>query len=154
MKPAPPAATLPVTTDAEWIDLEGLQARLEKEKGRVVVVNYWATWCEPCREEFPDLVELQRRYHDRGVTVLAVSLDSPGERETEVKKFLAEQRPVFPVFLKTDKEDPDTFINAINKEWTGELPATFLYDRRGNRTGAYLGKQTLSSLEAAVKPLL
>jgi len=151
----PPAATeLEVTTEANWIDLAGLQQRLKAEQGRVVVVNYWATWCEPCREEFPDLIAFQRRYHDRGVVFLSISLDSPEERDNQVKKFLAEQQPVFPVFIKTGQDDPDTFINAIDSEWTGALPATFIYGRRGRRAQSLFGPQTLDDLAAGVEPLL
>jgi thiol-disulfide isomerase/thioredoxin len=148
------ATTLEVTTEAGWIDLEGFRERLEEERGRVVVVNYWATWCEPCREEFPDLIEFQRRYHDRGVAFLSISLDSPKERDNQVKKFLTEQQPVFPVFIKNGTDDPDTFINAIDSEWTGALPATFVYDRRGRRAHSLFGPQTLADIAAHVEPLL
>ncbi len=149
----PASASAQFTREAEWIDAAGLEQRLGAEKGRVVVVNFWATWCVPCREEFPAFVELERRYAGRGLTVLAVSLDSPGVRDTEVKSFLAEQRPGFPVFIKT-AGDPDTFINAIDPEWSGVLPATFIYDRRGQRRQTLYSPQTLDSLEGLVKPLL
>jgi thiol-disulfide isomerase/thioredoxin len=153
--PGPRAASaLPVTTEAGSIDLAGLRQRLGEEQGRVVVVNYWATWCIPCREEFPDLIEFQRRYHDRGVVFLSISLDSPKERDTEVKKFLVEQQPPFPVFIKTGADDPETFINAIDPQWTGELPATFIYDRRGRRAASLFGPQTVDTLAAKLKPLL
>ena len=142
------------TAEAEWIDLKGLQERIGKERGRVVVVNYWATWCEPCREEFPEFVEFHRQWAGRGVTFLSVSLDVASVRDTEVKKFLAEQRVPFPVFIKTEAEDPDDFINAIDRKWSGELPATFVYDREGRRAHSLFGKQTRQSLEEAVKPLL
>ena len=151
--PEPARASVPFTREAEWIDLAGLEQRLAAEKGRVVVVNFWATWCVPCREEFPAFVELERRYAGRGLTVLAVSLDSPGVRDTEVKEFLAEMRPLFPVFIKT-AGDPDTFINAIDPEWSGVLPATFIYDRSGQRRHTLFSPQTLDSLEGMVKPLL
>lgn len=150
----PPAApSRPVTTEAGWIDLEGLRQRLEADRGRVVVVNFWATWCEPCREEFPELIEIDLRYRSRGLTLLSISLDSPGERDGQVKKFLAEQRPSFPVFVKR-AGDPDEFINAIDPAWSGALPATFVYDRRGRQRHALIGPQTRASLEARLQPLL
>ena len=151
--PVAPTAPASVTLAAEWIDFVGLEQRLAAERGRVVVVNFWATWCEPCRQEFPDFIELQRRHGSRGLLVLAVSLDAPSERDTEVKKFLAEQRPVFPVFLKT-AGDPDEFINAIDPNWSGSLPATLIYDRGGRRRHALFAPQTLASLEGYVEPLL
>lgn len=148
-----PAESLAVTSEAGWIDLGGFKQRLAAERGRVVVVNFWATWCEPCREEFPELIEFDRRYRARGLTFLSISLDSPNLRDTEVKKFLAEQRPSFAVFVKT-AGDPDEFINGIDPNWSGVLPATFIYDRRGQRRHALFGPQTLASLEKSVQPLL
>ena len=152
--PSPPQPAARFTSEAEWIDLKGLQDRLAAERGRVVVVNYWATWCEPCREEFPELIQFDREWSGRGVVFLSVSLDTAGARDTEVKKFLAEQRPAFVVFIRTEKEDPDTFINAIDPNWSGVLPATFVYDRQGQRRQSLFGPQTQSKLESAAKPLL
>jgi len=148
-----PTAPLAVTAEAEWIDLAGLQQRIAAERGRVVVVNFWATWCEPCRHEFPDLIELDHRTRARGLTFLSVSLDDPAERDRAVKKFLAEQRPSFAVFLKT-AGDPDEFINGVDPNWSGVLPATFIYDREGKRRHSIFAPQTLAQLEALVQPLL
>jgi len=152
--PGPAAPEGRFTREAEWVDLKGFQDRLAAERGRVVVVNYWATWCEPCREEFPELIRFDREWSGRGVVFLSISLDTASARDTEVKKFLAEQRPSFPVFIRSDKDDPDDFINAIARNWTGVLPATFIYDRQGQRRQSLFGPQTQSKLEAAVKPLL
>jgi thiol-disulfide isomerase/thioredoxin len=153
-RPTTPTATAGFTAEAEWIDLKGLQERLAKERGRVVVVNYWATWCEPCREEFPEFVEFHRHWSGRGATFLSVSLDVASVRDTEVKKFLAEQRVPFPVFIRRDTQDPDDFINAIDQRWSGALPATFVYDCEGRRAHSLFGQQTRKSLEAVVQPLL
>ena len=149
-----PAPASGFTAEAEWVDLKGLQERLAAERGHVVVVNYWATWCEPCREEFPELVRFDRQWAGRGVVFLSVSLDTASARYTEVKKFLAEHRPSFCVLIRSEKEDPDTFINAIDPNWSGVLPATFIYDRQGQRRHSLFGPQTMARLEAAVKPLL
>jgi thiol-disulfide isomerase/thioredoxin len=142
-----------ITTEAEWIDLEGLERHLAGEKGRIVVVNFWATWCEPCREEFPELIRLHQHYASRGLTLLSISLDSPRVRDTLVKNFLAEQKPPFPAFIKTGGDD-DAFINALDPDWSGALPATFIYDRQGRRRQALFGEQTFQSLEGYIQPLL
>jgi len=136
------------------MDLAGFRQRLAAEHGKIVVVNYWATWCEPCREEFPELIRFAERNAGRGVVFLSYSLDSPGERDKAVKKFLAEQRPSFPVYLQKGGDDPDTFINAIDPQWTGELPATFIYDRQGRRAHSLFGPQTAAALEKLVQPFL
>lgn len=135
------------------MDLAGLQQRLAQERGRVVVLNFWATWCEPCREEFPALIHLHRRYASQGLTLLSISLDSPHLRDTLVKEFLSQQHPSFPVFLKTPGDD-DVFINAMDPAWRGALPATFIYDRNGLRQHSLFGPQTFSSLENYIRPLL
>ena len=150
-EPAPPPAA--ITTEAAWINLEELQQLVSEENDQVVVVNFWATWCEPCREEFPDFIRFYNRYTGRGLTLLAVSLDSPRVRDTLVKEFLAEQRPPFPVFQKTAGDD-DAFINAIDPDWSGALPATFIYDRSGQRRHALYSQQSLESLENYIQPLL
>ncbi|HSC78468.1 MAG TPA: TlpA disulfide reductase family protein [Candidatus Acidoferrales bacterium] len=152
--PSAPAPLTQFTSEAEWIDLKGLQERLAAERGRVVVVNYWATWCEPCREEFPELIQFDREWSGRGVVFLSVSLDTASARDTEVKKFLAEQRPSFAVFIRRETDDPDTFINAIDPNWSGVLPATFIYDRQGQRRHSLFGPTTQARLETVVKPLL
>ena len=144
--PAAPDFNLEVVSDASRLELSGLC-------GKKVVINFWATWCEPCREEFPELIEFDRRHRGGGVTFLSISLDSPKERDAKVKEFLAAQRPAFPVFIKT-AGDPDAFINAIDPAWSGELPATFIYDRSGQRRQALFGQQTLRSLENYIQPLL
>ncbi len=152
--PSAPAPPTRFTSTAEWIDLKGLQERLAAERGRVVVVNYWATWCEPCREEFPELIQFDREWSHRSVVFLSVSLDTASVRDTEVKKFLAEQRPSFAVFIRRETDDADTFINAIDPQWSGVLPATFIYDRQGQRRHSLFGPTTQAKLEAAAKPLL
>ena len=135
------------------MDLPGFRERMAEERGRVVVVNFWATWCEPCREEFPELIRLHRRYRDRGLTLLSISLDAPKLRETKVREFLEEQSPSFPVFLRTGGDDDD-FINGVDPTGSGALPATFVYDRSGRRRQALIGQQTFRSLEGYIQPLL
>ncbi len=151
-EPIPSAQTVP-TLEAEWIDLAGLNERLAAERGRVVVINFWATWCEPCREEFPHLIRLYERHSRRGLNLLSVSIDSPRVRDTEVRKFLGEQRPPFPVFIKTAGDD-DAFINGIDPNWSGAVPMTYIYDRQGLRRHALTGPQSLAMLEKLIQPLL
>ena len=141
------------TLEATWIDLDGLKQRLAAERGRVVVINFWATWCEPCREEFPHLIRFYERHSARGLSLLSVSIDSPRVRDTEVRKFLADQRPPFPVFIKTAGDD-DAFINGMDPSWNGALPMTYIYDRQGLRRHALTGPQSLATLEKLVQPLL
>jgi len=98
--------------------------RLADYRGKVIFLNFWATWCEPCREEMPGMERLHRRYKDRGLVVLAVSLDSQGARV--VNPFLKKLGLTFPVAL-----DPKMTVRERYGVWA--VPSTFIIDRAGRR---------------------
>lgn len=135
------------------VDETTLKARLATLKGKVVVVNLWATWCIPCVEEFPHLVTLANRYHDRGLEVIAISIDDIDSLQTAVIPFLMRQRAILTAFIK-DTADDERFIDAIDPTWRGAVPTTFIYDRSGILRATLAGKQTLGAFEAVIKPLL
>ena len=134
------------------LDRQGFAIMLARHRGQVVLVNFWATWCEPCREEFPRFRELQERYRPRGLVVLAVSVDIPAPYP-QVRQFLRQQKPGFTTYLKKPGED-EGFINAVDPSWTGALPATFVYDMTGKRVRSLFGEQDAKALDAAVRDLL
>jgi thiol-disulfide isomerase/thioredoxin len=113
----------------------------------VVVVNVWATWCAPCREEFPDLVRLGRTYRDRGLRLVLVSADFD-DQVPAARAFLARHGVDYVSYLKTG--DDMAFIDALSPQWTGALPATVVYDGRGNRTWFHEGKTDYATLERQV----
>ena len=135
------------------VDAKGLAAAVAKEKGRVVVVNFWATWCVPCREEYPDLTRLEKAYREKGVSVLGVSIDSAKDLP-KVDQFLAKMKPDFPNYRKASGGDDQDFIDSVDKDWGGELPFTVVYARDGKKTKVLSGKQSYGEFEAAVKALL
>jgi thiol:disulfide interchange protein len=115
-----------------------------------VVVNMWATWCIPCREEFPDLLRLRDRYAARSVKLVLVSGDFDATLP-QVKEFLA-QHGVAETYLKTGNDTE--FIDAFDPAWSGALPATFVYDAEGKRRYSILGKTTYDALEEKVSSVL
>ena len=135
------------------LDARGFAAAVAKNRGKVVVVNFWATWCVPCREEFPDLVRLEKAYRDRGVAVVGVSIDLSKDLP-KVEKFLATTRPDFPNYMKKAGGDDQDFIEAVDAKWGGELPFTVVYGRDGRKARVLSGKQSYSSFEKAVTELL
>jgi thiol-disulfide isomerase/thioredoxin len=135
------------------LDAPGLARRIAREKGRVVLVNFWATWCEPCREEFPSLSRLQRAYGRRGLAVLGVSTDFSSQLPA-VEKFLAAQRPAFPNYHKKSEGDDQEFIDAVDRSWGGELPFSVLYGRDGKKARVLSGKQSYGDFEREVRRLL
>ena len=135
------------------VDAAGLAERIAREKGRVVLVNFWATWCVPCREEFPDLARLSKAYGERGLRVLGVSTDLARERAA-VERFLADQKPGFPNYRKKSFGDDQQFIDAMDKSWGGELPFSVLYARDGKKAKVFSGKHTYREYETEVVKLL
>lgn len=140
------------TADPEIIDQAGYASVLSKHRGKPVMVNFWATWCEPCREELPMVSELAEKYAPQGLVVFGVSLDDDGEIEL-VRRFLARVQPVFPNYRKKPGyEEP--FINSIDRKWTGAIPATFFYDPSGRQVTKLVGEHRREKFEAAIQDLL
>jgi thiol-disulfide isomerase/thioredoxin len=135
------------------VDAKGLLEQIAKEKGNVVLVNFWATWCVPCREEFPDLSRLHSAYAGRGLRVIGVSTDFARESPA-VAKFLREQRPSFPNYRKKSGGDDQVFIDAVEKSWGGELPFSVLYGRDGRKASVLSGKHSYAEYQKEIRPLL
>ncbi len=133
-------------------NLRDLRARLTKQKGKVVLLNFWATWCQPCVEEFPALVRLYNNYRKRGVVVIAVSVDDPETADEVVQPFLKRMRATFPVLVLD--QDSDQFIRGFDNEWGGEVPRTYLYSKSGKRLKAWSGSRTYAEFEKEIKEAL
>ncbi len=114
-------------------------------RGKVVLVNFWATWCPPCRKEIPSLLKLQEKYRDKGFAVVGVSMDEGGS--TLVGKFLAKQKVSYPVIIG-DAELARGFGGVIG------VPATFLVDRQGELIRRYDGFASEDELQEEIEKLL
>ena len=148
---AKPEAAIPVSS----IDADGLAAVLKRQSpgAKPLLVNFWATWCDPCREEFPDLVKIDRQYRPQGLEFTAVSLDDPTEIKTAVPTFLREMGLTTQTYL-LNVSDPEPAINKVDPEWSGALPATFLFDSQGHLVYKRLGRIKVPELTAAIEKLL
>ena len=149
---------LPVVAHAAPINVmpagaAAIKQAITAQKGHVVLVNFWATWCGPCVAEFPALVQTSRRYKASGLRVFAVSADALRDKDTKVAPFLQKSGADFPAYLEKSA-DPEEFIDAFDPAWQGDLPRTIIYDRTGKRVKTLSGEQTALSLAAAIKPYL
>lgn len=137
--------------EVRQIDLEGLKKLLQRDPAdtRPLLINFWATWCDPCREEFPDLVKIDEDYRAKKLNFVAISLDDVTEIATEVPKFLKEMKAAMPVVL-LNVNDPEPAIKTVDAAWDGQLPATFLYDRQGNVVFKHFGRIKPDELRAAI----
>ena len=136
-----------------FVDASDVKELVASREGEVVLLNFWATWCPPCVREFPELVEVEKRYRNRGFAVISISIDFPQKMEKELLPFLEEHQPGFDVYLKKDG-DVTAFTRSIDPEWKGTLPATFFYDRRGRPSVKRYSEMTGPEMERILNALL
>lgn len=141
------AAGLPV------IDLADYKSLLEKYRGKALLVNLWAAWCQPCRSEYPMLVALARQYQSKGVVFLGVAYDGDQDLSAE-DGFLAMYRPGFPNFRLRPGTDVAGFDRAIDARWNGSLPSTVFYRRDGRPLMQFYGTRAREEFEKGIERLL
>ncbi len=146
----------PRTPRVSLIDEAGFKQLLTRgapPQDRPLLVNFWATWCDPCREEFPDLVKIDTDYRSKGLDFVAISLDDVADMKTTVPRFLRSQNARMPVYL-LDVPDPETIIQMVDTTWQGDMPATFLYDQSGNVVYKHKGPIKPAELRAEIDKLV
>jgi thiol-disulfide isomerase/thioredoxin len=123
----------------------GQAVQLSDFKGKVVVLDFWATWCPPCRAEIPDFVALQKQYGDKGLVIVGVSLDQGGP--DLVTKFMQAHGMDYPVVMGNEQ---------ISDEYGGiqGIPTTFVIDRQGKIVSSHIGETDKSVFEDEIKKLL
>ncbi len=134
------------------LDLGVYQKLVAAHKGKVLLVNFWATWCVPCRAEMPALAKLDQSLRARGFQLVTVSADEP-EDSAAALQFLRKSGVQGTAYLKRVSDD-DAFIRAVDPKWSGALPTLILFDRSGRKVKAYTGETDLKALEAAIRALL
>jgi len=124
--------------------LNGQQIHLSDYRGKVVLLDFWATWCDPCREEVPHLVELQNRYRDRGLQIIGISMDDDAE---PVRDFYRRFNMNYPVAMG-DATTGEVYGGVLG------LPIAFLIDRDGRVYSKHIGATDISVIEREITTLL
>jgi thiol-disulfide isomerase/thioredoxin len=141
-----------MSSDPKLIDAQGFQKMLEHYRGKALLVNFWATWCEPCRDEYPMLNELAKQYATKGLQVVGVSMDDDGDLIL-MRRFLARYKPIFPNFRKVPGAE-ESFRESVLPGWTGTMPATIFYSKDGQQVTHFYGEKGREQYEAEIRGLL
>jgi cytochrome c biogenesis protein CcmG/thiol:disulfide interchange protein DsbE len=148
------SSSAPAEPDVSFKNLQGMDVQLASLKGKVVLVNFWATWCEPCRTEIPSMIEFQHRYSDKGFTMLGVAMDDDGSKVVnpfvQMTQFSVDGHPNkmdYPIVLGND-DVASKFGGLIG------LPTSLMISRDGKIAKRYIGLINHDTVENDIKGLL
>ena len=130
------------------ITIDELNDKIKNREGRVLLINIWATWCVPCKEEFPDMIKISDKYGEK-IEVVGISIDYPDEVESKIIPFLNKLKPNFINYVNGEN-DTERFINNLRPDWSGAIPATFFYDSEGKQFLFYEVKMSFKEIEKKV----
>jgi len=143
-------SSLAKVTQIDEIALKNLLRR-DDANNKPLLVNFWATWCDPCREEFPDLVKLDADYKGK-INLITISLDDLAEIKRDVPKFLAQMKAEMPGYLLKSSND-EAAIASVSKSWQGGLPFTILFNGQGETVYFIQGKFKPELLRTEIEKL-
>jgi len=138
-----PAEISGVAPGFTLVDMNGRLVSLADFKGKVAILDFWATWCPPCRREIPDFIKLQSEYGSKGAQIVGIALDQPNK----IKTFVKDNGMNYPVLLGTNEV-------AANYGGVEAIPTTFIIDKSGNIVAKYEGFRSKETFESQIKKLL
>jgi thiol-disulfide isomerase/thioredoxin len=139
--------------DPPLIDLADYKNVIAKYRGKGVLVTFWATWCEPCRNEYPLVVSLAKEYAPQGLVVVGVSLDENSDLNL-VRRFLAQSHPGFSNYRQKPGIDADAFYQGVSPDWRGAMPETAFYARDGHLARSFFGERQREAFVDAIRLIL
>lgn len=132
-------------------DASGKQVSLADYKGKVIILNFWATWCPPCRDEIPGFIELQKQYGPQGLQVVGLSVDKDGWKA--VKPFMEKSGINYPILMSSE-DVFNTYQRLLPAEEQGAIPFTFIITKDGTIRQKIVGGAKKADFENMIKPLL
>src|SRR5215467_13413868 len=139
--------------DPELIDAQAYQKLVQQYRGKPLLVNFWATWCEPCRDEYPMLNELAKLYAPKGLKVVGVNMDQDGDLIL-MRRFIARYKPIFPNYRRNQAQNEEPFRLAVLPGWSGTLPISIFYGKNGRQVGNFVGERNREAYEGMIRSLL
>ena len=138
--------------ELKTVEPKDVKDLVAQNKGKVVLLNFFATWCVPCHKEFPDIMKLQTTYKGQGLQVIEVSMNDVGTEKDDMMKFLTDTKPPFPVYIAANTEDK--FYTDVDSRWDTALPMTLIFDRDGKNVRFYKEARTFDQFKDDITPLL
>jgi peroxiredoxin len=124
-------------------NLDGKNVKLSDFKGKVTIIDFWATWCPPCRAEIPDFIDLYKTYQKKGLVIIGIALDD----KPKVQKFVKDQKINYPILL--GNQEIANLYGGISG-----IPTTFIIDRKGEIIKTFVGQRSKEDFETIIKGLL
>lgn len=133
----------------QQISPEDLESILANERGNIVILNLWATWCAPCLVEIPDLQKVEADLEDSNVTLIGLSVDEPTFNTDQIAKMRDRRFPGFRTYAR-DNRDTDYLVSVVDPAWNEVVPTTYIIDRTGSVQSRIQGKKSFEEFKAAV----
>ena len=131
--------------DVSYVDTNGVAYTPKSLTGKVVVVNFWATWCGPCRKEIPDLSKVYEKYKDKGLEILGILTDDPSNQD--LLNFASDYNMSYPIV----RSSSDILVSY---DYPRNLPTTFIFDRSGRLVDSHVGPLRADSFARQIEPML
>jgi len=136
----------------EDIDKSKLEKLIKNRKGKVLLLNIWASWCPPCKKEFPDFVKLAEKYKNSKVEIVGLSVDDKDDLQTEVIPFLQKNNANFKIYIQNFKNIEE--LISFFPKWEGAIPLTVIFDKNGKEKKFIIGMRDFEFFDKAIQEVL
>ena len=136
----------------EQIDKTKLKRLIKNRKGKVLLLNVWASWCMPCKKEFPDLVKLAEKYKNSKVDIVGLSVDDKSDLNSEVIPFLQKNNVNFKIYIQNFRRIED--LLSFFPKWEGAIPLTVIFDKNGKEKKFIIGMRDFEFFDKAIQEVL